>query len=304
MTIHSPLSGSDDLKLLKSIKTSKLISDWKHFFQIDISNELDQYSEIYLYQCNKTKIQFFVPNNIFGSDKLYEQLEKFDWYYMPRKWEHEIALQDLSGCRKVLEVGCGRGAFVERMCKENKLEAQGIELNSNAVKYAQNRGIPVSSYDLYNFAEMEKHTFDAVCTFQVLEHVPNPKDFLEALTHLIKPGGKLIISVPNSESFPKYLENHLLDQPPHHMTRWCKETFECIAHILPIQLKRTEVEPLAKYHVSWYLDAHLSRFIKSPSIKRIAFQPLKLTIKPTLENFASIRNLFLGHTIYACFEKK
>ncbi|MEH2437859.1 MAG: hypothetical protein V7K25_27135 [Nostoc sp.] len=78
MNIQSPLTGKTDITWLKTIQVDTLINDWNQTFKIDITSELREYKEIHLYQCNKTKLQFFLPFDIAGSEKLYEQLQKID----------------------------------------------------------------------------------------------------------------------------------------------------------------------------------------------------------------------------------
>ena len=107
----SPITRTEQVTLLSTLQSHQLIEDWKKDFGIDILKHLDGYEEIQLYECNQSKLLFFTPTETAGSDKLYEQLEKFDWYYMPRKWEHDVAVQDLSGSQRVLELGSGRGGL-------------------------------------------------------------------------------------------------------------------------------------------------------------------------------------------------
>ncbi|MCM0594202.1 MAG: methyltransferase domain-containing protein [Gloeotrichia echinulata IR180] len=304
MNIKSPLTQSRDVELVSTLSVKQLIDDWQQVFQINITDELCQHSEIQLYRCNQTKLLFFHPFDTAGSDKLYEQLEKFDWYYMPNKWEHNVAIQDLQGCEKVLEVGCGHGAFVERLSKEFKLDAVGIELNASAVKFALDKGIPVLKTDLDILSEQKAGYFDAVCTFQVLEHVSDSLGFVESMVKLIKPGGKLIISVPNSESFTKNASNNLLDQPPHHVTRWCEKTFESLTTIFPLENSKFRVEPLAKYHVDWYLSIQLYRLPQIRILRSLAFRFSHFVIKPILNNISIARNLISGHTLYVVFTVK
>ncbi|MGI0480767.1 class I SAM-dependent methyltransferase [Geminocystis sp. CENA526] len=300
--IKSPLTNSENVTLLKTLLSEQLISDWKKSFNIDISNELKNYDKIYLYQCNDSQLKFFIPFDIAGSDKLYEQLQKFYWYYMPRKWEHDMAIQDLLDSEQILEVGCGKGAFVSRLSQEYNLNALGIELNKNAVKYAQNLGISVIEKNIYDLASEKPNSFDAICTFQVLEHIPNFLQFIEAMIKLLKPNGKLIISVPNSLSFSKYSENNLLDQPPHHVTQWNEIAFRELANKFSLKIKHFKLEPLAEYHVDWYVATQLSRLPNIRLIKSIAYRIGNKIIKPLL-NLSIIRNLIIGHTIYVCFEK-
>jgi len=117
MTIKSPLAESKDLSLIRNISADQIILGWHKTFQIDISTELSGVDEIHLYRCNKTGLKFFYPYNISGSGDLYRKLSVFDWYYMERKWEHDVAINDLEDCHTVLEVGCGKGDFVKRLCK-------------------------------------------------------------------------------------------------------------------------------------------------------------------------------------------
>lgn len=301
--VVSPLTDSSDVNFIKSIQADKLINDWQCFFHLDITNELSGQKEITCYQCNKTKLKFFLPFDVAGSGKLYEQLEKIEWYYQPQKWEHNVAIQDLDGCYKVLEVGCGRGAFLERLSKELKIDAQGIELNLSAAQYAINKGISVSQINLNKLAQEKKEEFDAVCAFQVLEHVVNPKEFLSDLINLVKPNGKLIVSVPNSDSFCKYLENDLLNQPPHHMTQWSRKTFYSLTSIFPIQINNIRLEPLAKYHTDWYASAQASRLPKIWLLPELGFWSAHYILKPLLNSSSAIRNLIQGHTLYVCFDK-
>jgi 2-polyprenyl-3-methyl-5-hydroxy-6-metoxy-1,4-benzoquinol methylase len=289
--------------LIKTFNTAQLIHDWANVFNIDITEELKNYSEIYLYQCNESKLRFFLPLDVAGSGKLYEQLEKFEWYYMPRKWEHDIAIEDLRGCNEVLEVGCGRGAFVNRLCQEKKINAQGIELNSRAVEYGQSSGLTIYQQDIHELAIEKTEVFDAVCTFQVLEHIPDFIHFLESMIQLLRPHGKLIISVPNYLSFTRYCNKDLLNQPPHHMTQWSLKTFQILSHTLPIQLEHYYYEPLAEYHVEWYLSVQISRLPKILILSHIVNKIIQVFVKPLLKKSLFLRRLITGHTLYVCFSK-
>jgi 2-polyprenyl-3-methyl-5-hydroxy-6-metoxy-1,4-benzoquinol methylase len=301
--ITSPLTHSQNVTLLKTFNTDQLINDWKNIFNIDITEELHNYPEVYLYQCNESKLRFFFPFDIAGSDKLYEQLEEFDWYYMPRKWEHDVAVEDLRGCNEVLEVGCGRGDFVKRLCQEEKIKTQGIELNSIAVDYGQRHGVPIYQQNIHDLAAEKTNSFDAICTFQVLEHIPDSIHFLESMIQLLRPHGKLIISVPNYLSFTRYCDKNLLDQPPHHMTQWSLTTFHSLTQLLPIKLEHYSYEPLAEYHVDWYLRTQIARLPKIWALSRIANKAIQVFIKPLLKKSLFLRRLITGHTIYICFSK-
>jgi len=296
----SPLTESENITLVSAIPSSRLIHDWKETFQIDITGELSGCEEIYLYQCNQTKLLFFEPSSVTGSGWLYKQLQKFDWFYMPDKWEHQIALQDLKGCRDVLEVGCAFGSFVEAGLTAG-LNIQGIELNQAAVEAAQGKDLPVENLDLQEYADAYPNSLDALCSFQVLEHVPNPKQFLSWSLQALKVNGKLIICVPNSESFLKHQYN-LLDMPPHHMLKWSEIAFRSLEKIFPVRLERVEREPLMSYHVSGYLNAYSNYFRSRNQLNRLLFNRHTLRFYEKVLQLG-LRKYVTGQSLYVQFRK-
>ncbi len=298
--ILSPLNNSSDISLLEIIETTSLIKDWKNTFSLDISREMNSHHKIFRYQCNQTKLHFFVPENIEGSDKLYEQLQCFDWYYMPDKWEHCAALKDINDCSNVLEIGSALGNFVQKVIN-NGLNIRGIELNKEAVKVAQSRDLPVEALDLNVLAKTHAEHFDAVCSFQVLEHIAQPRRFIEASLDVLKPGGKLIYCVPNAESFLQYQYN-LLDMPPHHVTRWSKATFKALESLFPVQLERLRFEPLTPYHISGFLSAYSNHFRTTSPLYKSVFNRLSLPIYNKALSLG-VRHFFRGQSLYVQFRK-
>lgn len=296
----SPLTKTENVSLLKRISAEQLIKDWKRGLNIDISNELDGTSEISLYECNQTKLRFFTPANAAGSGKLYEKLQKFDWFYMPHKWEHDIALQDLEDCQDVLEVGAAFGDFVAAGIKAG-LNITGIELNEAAIEVAQQKHLPVNFVDLHTFSEQYPESQDAVCSFQVLEHISDPTEFIQWSIDCLKPNGKLIFCVPNIESFLGHQYN-ILDMPPHHMLQWSERSFRALENLFSIKLERVEREPLASYHVSSYVRVYGDYFRKVMPLSRLLFNRLTMKIYDRLLNLG-LRKKLIGQSIYVQFRK-
>jgi 2-polyprenyl-3-methyl-5-hydroxy-6-metoxy-1,4-benzoquinol methylase len=181
------------------------------------------------------------------------------------------------------------------------LDIRGIELNDEAIKQAQQNKLPVERLDLEEAAHLYPKLFDTVCSFQVLEHVPNPKDFIHWSLELLKPGGKLILCVPNSESFLKYQYN-LLDLPPHHMIQWSRKSFKALEELFPLKLEKVKYEPLASYHVLGYLHAYKEHF-KSQS--GLSNQLVNQRTLPFLEKCLNLglRHLLTGQSLYVQFRK-
>jgi len=297
--VISPITRSSNCTLVSSIPPQEIIEGWKIRYGLDISEELEGCEELKLFRCKDTDLYFFTPCFAAGTSHLYEQLQNYDWYYQDSTWEHDMAFKGLQGCRSVLEVGCGKGAFVERLCRTGYIEAEGIELNRQAVEFAQSQSVNVRRLDLRQLADEEPNSFDAVCSFQVLEHVSEPFEFIEALIDLVRPGGTLILSVPNSDSFLRYADN-LLDMPPHHMTRWSETTFRSLHDYFPLTINKICREPLARHHVPSYLTSYKRHFCSSDSWKRIFFSSYTLPIFRRILDYG-LRRFVVGQSLYVEF---
>lgn len=298
--IPSPLTGTTDVRKIGTLSAERLASDWKSAFNINIAAELHGYKEIYLYQCNKTGLKYFVPYDVAGSARLYEQLQKFDWFYMDNKWEYDIALRHLLDCNNILEVGSGSGSFVKAGINAGH-SMRGIELNENAINEAKRQKLPIDNVSLGEYSVSHAGAFDAVCSFQVLEHVSNPKEFIEWSINALKPAGKLIFCVPNAESFLRYQYN-LLDMPPHHMTQWSKKVFKALEKIFPVKIEKIYYEPLADYHVDGYLNAYVGHFNATVRLSKLMLNRHTL---PLIKKFllSGARKYLRGQSIYVQYRK-
>ena len=114
----------------------------------------------------------------------------------------------------ILDVGTGYGFLLKEICKRHKLDVTGVELSQQEAEYARQKlGLNVSNAPLYR-SGLNKGAYDLVTTFEVIEHVPYPTEFINELTEYIKPGGYLLIMTDNFEShmakslgagFPKWI---------------------------------------------------------------------------------------------------
>ena len=102
-----PLCKSTTSKLLQEIPAEVLIRDWNAGFHVDTRPELELVTAIELRVCGRCDLRYFVPDTLAGSPALYQELERFGWYYVPRKWEHDVALEDLDCCKNGIGGGIG-----------------------------------------------------------------------------------------------------------------------------------------------------------------------------------------------------
>lgn len=107
-----------------------------------------------------------------------------------------------SGVRtgRILDVGCMFGFLLDE-ARGAGLETHGIELSPGPAQAAANKGHDVFTGTIEEFAA--KHPdlkFDAVFAQHVLEHIPDPREFLATAAKLLTPGGRLVVCVPNFEA--------------------------------------------------------------------------------------------------------
>lgn len=95
---------------------------------------------------------------------------------------------------KVLDVGSGPGLFL-RLAKEDGAEPVGVELNAEAAqRSAQELGVKVVAGSI---GQAEERGFGAVALWDIIEHVPDPRDLIKECSVRLKPGGWLFIETPD-----------------------------------------------------------------------------------------------------------
>lgn len=96
---------------------------------------------------------------------------------------------------RVLDVGCGEGALLERLESEKQVDGRGIELSQRGVNNAVARGLSVVQGDAdHDLATYPDDAFDYVILSQTLQATHNPRAVLEELLRI---GRKVIVSFPN-----------------------------------------------------------------------------------------------------------
>ena len=304
MKIKSPLTGTSNTSWLSDISATYIKQQYREQYNIDVAPFFEGLKDISIYKDNDTGYRFYYPFTVTGDDKFYEKLQELDWYYMPWKWEHQQATNYLTSKMKVLEVGCAQGSFLERIVREYQIDATGLELNKNAAETAKANGLNVLTETIQQHSKQYSSEYDLVCSFQVVEHIADVKSFIEAQVEVLKPGGKLVISVPNNRGFLGDDSRNILNMPPHHMGLWDKDTLKNIANFFSLKHEKCHYEPLQDYH---------KKYFKKTFLRRLAFRRnhylsvlyYKLTNHPLTERLflSSFNRKFKAFTIQAVYTK-
>jgi 2-polyprenyl-3-methyl-5-hydroxy-6-metoxy-1,4-benzoquinol methylase len=104
--------------------------------------------------------------------------------------------QRRGGGFRLCDVGCAGGQFLE-LARGDGWEAFGIEMNPPAAKRARETGAVVFEGALEQLDCLPWGTFDVVTCWDVLEHTPTPRVFVEKLSHLLVPEGVLVLTTLN-----------------------------------------------------------------------------------------------------------
>lgn len=248
----SPLSQSQNVNLIKEIPSSEIISAYQKSLGINVEKYFEGIPFVRVYKCEDSAYRFYYPDCLAGDGVFYEALDKYDWYYDPWKWEHSIVFDQIKQGYKVLEIGCAEGSFLEKIKTEKEAIVSGVELNPKAVEIAKAKGLEVELISIQEYANETQNKFDIVCAFQVLEHISNVHSFIESTIKTIKKGGKLIIGVPNNDSFLGLREMDVLNLPPHHMGLWNEESLINLCAYFPLEVSKVSYEPLQERHKEYF----------------------------------------------------
>jgi 2-polyprenyl-3-methyl-5-hydroxy-6-metoxy-1,4-benzoquinol methylase len=99
---------------------------------------------------------------------------------------------------RLLDVGCSNGAYLAAM-RDIGWEVEGVEFDSDAVGYARHfHSLKVTQGDLEDaLRQLPESDFDVVTMWHVLEHSFDPAAALRLIHRVLKPGGVLMLEVPN-----------------------------------------------------------------------------------------------------------
>jgi ubiquinone/menaquinone biosynthesis C-methylase UbiE len=102
----------------------------------------------------------------------------------------------------VLDIGCGRGAMLERLRERSpQTVLLGIELSDASAAEARRRGIAVFQQSVEDGLPLEDASVDLVVFGEVIEHLYDPDACLDEIHRVLVPGGTLIVTTPNLASW-------------------------------------------------------------------------------------------------------
>lgn len=116
-------------------------------------------------------------------------------------WRDEQVLRELGEARRILDVGCGEGLLLEKARRRFPgRDIQGVDLDPLNVRICAEHGLPARLGGADALPDADGSA-DACLFVEVIEHLPRPEAALQELWRVLRPGGRLLVVVPNDRTF-------------------------------------------------------------------------------------------------------
>jgi O-antigen chain-terminating methyltransferase len=128
----------------------------------------------------------------------------------------EFYLPRFKGCAPVLDVGCGRGEFLEMM-RDAGIAARGVDLSEESVARCRQKGLEAEQADLFAWLrDQPDRALGGIFCAQVIEHLPPSSlpELIRLASEKLSTGGLLAIETPNPECLAIFASHFYLD-PTH-----------------------------------------------------------------------------------------
>ncbi len=129
---------------------------------------------------------------------------------------------------RILDVGCGTGAFLNSVKIEKGCQVHGVDISESAVAQAKSSfGLDIFKGDITELPIKDSY-FDIITAWWYLEHVYNPNIAIEKISNLLKPDGYCIIGIPNFKSLnaKTFKDKWYHLDCPRHLCIWTPRTIK------------------------------------------------------------------------------
>ena len=187
----------------------------------------------------------------------------------------QFYLEWFSGCANVLDIGCGRGEFLEMM-RTAKVPARGIDLSPESVAICRNKGLAAEPADLFEYlSNLPEASLDGIFCSQVVEHISPGRlpEMIRLCAGRLARNGVIALETPNPECLAIFATHFYLD-PTH---------------------QRPVPHPLLAFYLEEFGMGHITVRKLSPAVDSM----------PSLKDLpAPFREAFFGGLDYAILARK
>ena len=235
---------------------------------VEVRRDRIQGKEYRLYLCAACGTGFSEPKESVGSD-WYGRAHMGEAEVQKEDWRYAAFLDAGLAPGSLLDVGCGAGTFL-RLARERGWKVSGLDFNPEHIRSAKAAGLDdVVAQDYRDYFKARASSYDALTLFDVLEHVAEPADMLERLRGVLRPGGRLALTLPDGERplpWPGLREEW--DYPPYHYTRWTEASVRSVLARAGFEVEAARHSPI---HVGFFSGLLYYRLLNAlfPLLKRL-----------------------------------
>ena len=267
---------------------------------------LKGYQKLYLFKC--AKCNFVFDQRVPSSKELHDCYSIYSYSDL-----RPVSKETLNSFNKlldyfeqyrdignILDLGCGQGDFLIEAKKRN-WNVYGSEYSESATGLCEKRGIIMYQGDLTKniFDDIK---FDVIASFEVIEHINNPNEFMSIVNHKLQEKGLVYCTTPNFNSLLRYFEKDRFQMIvyPNHISFYTKDSIRYLGrknNFKSLKVKTTGLDigrliTLYKSNknedISVYLKNNTTRDI-SDNVRKMANTNLVLSfVKVVINYFLSI----------------
>lgn len=232
----------------------------------------------YLYHCSQCDF-YFVSNPNQNFDKIYDKKyycgdgadPLIDYTYEMENSDKTIRFFEYEGILEIiqkimsdnekiewLDLGCGAGGLIQYVKKYSHYSITGYDTGYGAT-LTKECGIETLSDNEFLNAN---NRFDIITAIETLEHVENPKDFLERVHRCLKPGGVFFFTTGNSEPFSKKICEWNYFIPDIHISLFSEKSIKTLHDIVGL-----DYVALSEKEKSGWVTIYKYKILKNLKIK-------------------------------------
>jgi len=153
----------------------------------------------------------------------------------------------------LMDIGAGTGDFVKH-AQDRGWEAYGVEPNEAARERAHGKGVPVYS----RITVQQEAIYDAITLWHVLEHLPDLDQEIRTISTTLKPGGWLILAVPNYKSLDAkyYKSDWAAYDVPRHLWHFSRSSIKRLFGTKGYELRAVKPLWLDAFYISWLSETY------------------------------------------------
>lgn len=201
--------------------------------------------------------------------------------------------------KKLLDVGTGKALLLSGL-KKRGWEVFGTELSETSRQYACEQGLQVFN-SIVNDTPIEQNSLDVVTLFHSLEHLTNPKQSINEVKGLMRPGGLLVIEVPNINSwYARFFKGQWFHyDAPRHLYHFSPQTLRSLIENTDLHVESLTTHANLSYDAFGAVQSLLNTFLSNKNLLN-NINTRQTTLRELMQGEKPIRNLAALVTSQLC----